>query len=100
MTFHEIPNPETARAFTVAGELIRVMGLDNGVTFTPFRAQVIRMANAVLSLMADGLKFSEDDIRLIASGEESEVQAAYGKLYGFSTLQGILKSIFEGPHLV
>lgn len=89
----------SARSAAVALRLVEVMGLDNGVTFQPFRAQIIRLNNAVYSLIGDGLGFSEDDIRLIACGEESEAQAAYGKLYGFNTLQSILRHIFEGPHL-
>lgn len=86
-----------ARAKVIAAELVRVMGLDNGVVFAPFPAQMVRLQNAVMSLMEDGLFFSEEDIFEITSGEESEVQAAYGKLYGFSTLQSILTHIFDGP---
>lgn len=99
MTFYEIPNPESYRAFTVVGELIRVMGLDNNVCFHPPRDQVIRLVNVVMSMMEEGMAFTESDILLIAAGEESEVQAAYGKFSAFPYMQEILKRIFEGPTL-
>lgn len=88
------------RSKVIATELIVVMGLDNGVTFTPFRAQVIRLTNAVLSLLEDGLEFTEADIKLIVCGEESEAQAAYGKFYGYTTLKNILTNIFDGPQIL
>ena len=87
---------DVARSKGVAEELVRVMGLDNGVTFLPFPAQMIRLQNAVMSLMEDGVKFTSEEIVELTCGEVGDVEAKYGKFQGFKTFNIILNHIFEG----
>lgn len=91
---------EVARSKSIAEELVRVMGLDNGVTFTPFPAQSIRLQNAVQALLEEGFPFSEENIKHIACGEAYEVWSTFEGFQGFKGLTTVLGHIFNGAHLV
>jgi len=83
-------------ASMVVEQLIRDMGADNNAVWTPTHEQNANLVGAVQQMLDSGWEASDEDIDLIAAGDQDEAEAKFSAMRGYKELNQVLGEVFEG----
>ncbi len=82
---------------SIAKEMLRVMGLDNGCTFKPSPKNYAMLKAGIAKMLVAGCKFNRHEIEIFTYGEDTEQKTLAAKWDGGQEAHKALNLIFEGP---
>ena len=81
----------------IARQLIAVMSHDNNCTFELESANWVALVAATEEMINAGWEAEQDDIELIAAGEQGEAEEKFRLVPGYPELNIALATIFDSP---
>lgn len=85
----------TPRGLSIVDKLLTEIELDNGCNVRPHSCDVMLLKIAVWLMRIDGCKFTDDQIELIAAGEQTEALDTFKNYLGYQLLSDTLNYIFD-----
>lgn len=87
--------PKAVEVHLVRARVIKEMELDNGCTFDPNDKNIAALDVAIDEMVKAGWEASQDDIELIAAGDQDEAEAKFHNVPGYPELSKALNDIFN-----
>lgn len=89
--------PKAIEVHLVRARVIKEMELDNGCTFDHSDANIAELDAAIDEMVKAGWEASQDDIELIAAGDQDEAEEKFKLVPGYPELSVALNKIFNSP---
>jgi hypothetical protein len=80
----------------IAAALLAEMEADNGCAFPPTEARYAQLVRGVKAMQEAGVPFTEEEVGLLAAGEESERDERFEGISGYLDVNEALTEIFDG----
>jgi len=81
----------------IAHNLVHEMEADNGCKFDLESANWVALVSATEEMINAGWEAEQDDIELIAAGEQGEAEEKFHNVPGYPELSAAMNKIFNSP---